>query len=193
MYIYNLDIIAPNPLFDEAKRVFNSGRCLEALELFKAAHEQNNTLYSMVHLAYVHRYLRHFEEARILWERAMDSQLRTIGEFHLDTLSSMANLAVTYKAMKRYEQAGELQERVIGLLSSVLGAEHPHTIDIMSDLAYTYIDLEQYDKAVALGEDVLDLCRRVPGSDYHPPTQESIDFLEYAMRFRRWAGKNKKV
>jgi CHAT domain-containing protein len=115
-------------------------------------------------------------EAARLFEKALQSLSRDVGERHPLTLASMNNLAVTYGALGRTAEQLALNEKVLRLITEILGDRHPDTLISMSNLAFTFGALGRTAEQLALNEKVLRLSTEILG-ERQPATLLSMNNL----------------
>lgn len=102
-------------------------------------------------------------QAVTLFEQAVQSFTRTVGERHPDTLTSMSNLANGYREVGRTAEALTLIERVLRLRTEILGERHQDTLISMNSLAVAYSALGRHAEALSLNEKVLRLGTEILG------------------------------
>ena len=110
--------------------------------------------------------------------RAMETNIRVLGEEHPDTLTSMANLTLTCLDQGCWKQAEELDVRVMETRKRVLGEEHP---DTMANLVSTYRDQGRWREAEELNVYVLKIRKNLLDEE-HPSTLSSIANLASTYR-----------
>ncbi|MEV8507541.1 FxSxx-COOH system tetratricopeptide repeat protein, partial [Actinoplanes sp. NPDC051475] len=138
--------------------------------------DDSTTLAATGLLAYAHRELGHYEQARRLDQDALDRRRRICGDDHPDTLTSAHNLAIDLRELGQYEQARRLDEDVLERRRRVLGNEHHNTLTSAGALAVDLRRLGEHEQARRLNEDVLGRLRRILGDD-HPDTLISASNL----------------
>ena len=116
------------------------------------------------------------QEARELFQRIANAQLRMHGEEHPDTLTSRNTLANISADLGDLAGARALQVRVLDARCRVLGEEHPDTLTTKNRLAETLFALGEIDTSRALQERVLEARRRVLGEE-HPDTLTTMSWL----------------
>jgi tetratricopeptide (TPR) repeat protein len=117
-----------------------------------------------------------YQEARVLREKVLETQRRTLGEEHPCTLRTMGNLATSYRKLGQIQKAAELGEEVLEASRGTLGGEHPDTLTTMGNLAISYRNLGQVHRAIALGEEALGASKKILG-DEHPNTLATMNNL----------------
>jgi len=127
-------------------------------------------------LAYAHRELGHYQQARNLHEDTLTRSRRLYGDDHPDTLASAHNLAIDLSGLGEHQQARELDEDTLARSRSLLGDEHPDTLNSANNLAADLRALGEHQQAHELDEDTLTRRRRTLGND-HPDTLKSANNL----------------
>jgi tetratricopeptide (TPR) repeat protein len=75
------------------------------------------------------------EEARPLYEEALQGLRETLGDRHPETLISINNMGLLLKDMGKLEEARPLFEEAVQGLRETLGDRHPETLNSISNLA----------------------------------------------------------
>ena len=127
-------------------------------------------------LAYAHRELGHYQQARKLNEDTLTRSRRLYGDDHRDTLASANNLAIDLRALGEYQQARQLNEDTLARRRRLLGDDHPDTFNSAHSLAINLSALGEHQQARQLDEDTLTRRRRLLGDD-HPNTLKSAHNL----------------
>jgi hypothetical protein len=99
-------------------------------EFFKVAvgEEDSHNMSQVGNLASIYREQDRLEEAEAWQLRVIGTEMRVLGEEHLETLVSMHNLAVLQKQCRRFEEALDLAPKCHQLMISSYGESHPRTI-----------------------------------------------------------------
>ncbi|MEU9875435.1 tetratricopeptide repeat protein [Streptomyces phaeochromogenes] len=121
-----------------------------------------------------------FSAARLLHERVLDSQSRTLGPQHPDTLTSRNHLANALFGMGEPAEAIRLLRQTLEDRNCVLGRAHPDTLISRHDLACALDGTGQHAEAVSLLRQTLADRVRVLGV-VHPHTLASRDSLGPAL------------
>ncbi|KAL6412772.1 hypothetical protein AUP68_03980 [Ilyonectria robusta] len=125
-------------------------------------------------------------DAEQYYVKAIQLQVRELGEENPSTLASMNNLASTYRYQGRWKEAEELEIQVLEARKRVLGEDHPSTLTSMNKLASTYRYQGRWKEAEELEIQVLEARKRVLGED-HPSTLASMNNLASTYRYQgRW-------
>ena len=75
------------------------------------------------------------EEARLLFEEAVQARKETLGHRHPSTLISISNLGLLLKAMGKPDEARPLYEEALQASKETLGDRHPSTLISIYNLA----------------------------------------------------------
>ncbi|MEK8109878.1 tetratricopeptide repeat protein [Micromonospora sp. M12] len=117
--------------------------------------DHETTLYASHLLAYAHRQLGQYQQARALDEDTLTRYRRTLGDDHPDTLSSANNLAIDLTELGQRDQARALDEDTLTRYRRTLGDDHPNTLSSANNVAGHLRKLGQHEQARALDEDTL--------------------------------------
>ncbi|MFF7771738.1 tetratricopeptide repeat protein [Streptomyces massasporeus] len=149
---------------------------LELLDPRSATHHRSalNTLAQVLERAGV------FSAARLLHERVLDFESRTLGPQHPDTLTSRNHLANALFGMGEPAEAIRLLRQTLEDRNRVLGPAHPDTLISRHDLACALDGTGQHAEAVSLLRQALADRGRVLGV-MHPHTLASRDSLGLAL------------
>jgi hypothetical protein len=88
------------------------------------------------------RYLQkraRYEQAALLFQRALAIYEQALGASHPDTASSLNHLALLYQDQGRYQEAEPLFQRALAICEQQLGPKHPRTATMLSVLARLYL------------------------------------------------------
>jgi tetratricopeptide (TPR) repeat protein len=81
-----------------------------------------------------------YDEAVILYRRALEWHEKELGVRHPHTLTSVSNLALVFWDQGKYEEAEKLNRRALEGYEKELGVRHPHTLSsvyCLADLLHT--------------------------------------------------------
>ena len=106
-----------------------------------------STLISVNNLAGLYSNLGDYEQAKRLYERALQSREQTLGADHPKTLTSVGNLGFIYRKLQDNERAEPLYRRALEAKERTLGVAHPRTITSVNNLAWLNLDLGRADEA----------------------------------------------
>ena len=169
-------------LLDAGKVSQDFGDLPLATELLQASHkrfsacfgaEHPATLMVMNQLASALHARGDIDEARVLYEKALEVRRRVLGDEHPDTLESTNNLALTLWDQGDLDGARAMQEKALELSRRILGEEHTYTLTSMDNLALILWSQGDLARARALQEHVLAKYREVLG-EQHPDTLRSM-------------------
>jgi hypothetical protein len=113
-----------------------------------------------------------YSKAEALYDEALQTRKKVLGDEHPDTLTSINGLATLYCAQGRYSEAESLYNETLMLRKKVLGWEHPDTLTSMNDFAALYWEQGRYTEAEHLFEKTLRLREKVLGRE-HPNTLDT--------------------
>ena len=139
------------------------------------------TLAASTLLAYAHRQLGHYQQARDLDEDSLAHRRRTLGDDHPDTLASATRLANDLRALGEHQQARQLDEDTLIRHRRLHGNDHPDTLGSANNLANDLAGLGEHQQARQLYEDTLASYRRILGDD-HPDTLNAARNLAINLR-----------
>jgi CHAT domain-containing protein/Tfp pilus assembly protein PilF len=138
--------------------------------------EHQDTLLSMLILAYIYQSQGRYTEAEPLYRRELEASEHMFGPEDPSTLISLNNLAKIYSFQGRYAEAEPLYLRALEAQERTLGPEHPDTLVSMSNLAGLYSDQDRYDEAETLYLRDLEASERTLGTE-HPHTLTGVHNL----------------
>ncbi|MFJ6836432.1 tetratricopeptide repeat protein [Streptomyces sp. NPDC091209] len=121
-----------------------------------------------------------FSAARLVHERVLDFESRTLGSEHPDTLTSRNHLANALFGMGEPAESIRLLRQTLEDRNRVLGPAHPDTLISRHDLACALDGTGQHAEAVSLLRQTLADRARVLGV-MHPHTLASRDSLGLAL------------
>lgn len=131
--------------------------------------------------AYRHRAVAVYNEARSLYERALEIAERALGPEHPSTTAALNNLALLLQAQGDLAGARPLCERALAIREKVLGPEHPDTATTLSNLALLLHEMTDFAVAQRLCERALAIREKVLGPE-HPDTAVSLVNLAGLLR-----------
>jgi tetratricopeptide (TPR) repeat protein len=117
-----------------------------------------------------------YQQARVLFERALAIREVCLGTDHPDTAWSLTNLALVLRDQGNLDHARTLHERSLAIRRRVLGNDHPDTAWSLNNLAALLADQGDLDQARSLHEQALAIREACLGSD-HPDTAQSVHSL----------------
>jgi tetratricopeptide (TPR) repeat protein len=126
--------------------------------------------------------LRRYDEAKIMYQRAVEGKKRTLGAEHLDTLTSMLNLAIVYDSQGHWIDAERLLKQILEVASKKdWEAGRSLTLSTLTTLATTYRNLGRYTEAADSELQILEAREAQLGPDY-PTTLTVKGNLAYTYR-----------
>ena len=96
----------------------------------------SRALAKLLHSVAVIRYKRNIGDPRPLFDRALEIQVRLLGETHANTLATMMNLAELLAGHDDPEEAERMYRTVLKTRNERLGADHELTIGTREKLAF---------------------------------------------------------
>jgi tetratricopeptide (TPR) repeat protein len=127
-----------------------------------------------------------YNEAAVLYKRALEGKEEKLGEGHLDTLMSVTMLASVLFHQGKYNEAEELYQGVREGYNRELGVHHPRTLNVVNNLASTYRCQGRCKEAEELDVQLLEMRKRVLGEE-HQDTLISMGNLALTyMKQGRW-------
>ncbi|MCG8459962.1 MAG: tetratricopeptide repeat protein, partial [Holophagales bacterium] len=120
--------------------------------------------------------LGRFEEARPLFEEALDLRRSALGASHPDVAASLANLAFVERARGELEEAESLLLRAIPIQERTLEPDHPHLAASLANLGELYRARGEPSRAEPYLARAIDLQERRLGAD-HPDLANSLNNL----------------
>src|SRR5262249_7322493 len=94
------------------------------------------------------QYQRKYAEAGFLYQKALDSSRRVLGEDHLDTASGYTNVAVNLSAQGNEAEAEPMFRKALEISRKVLGEDHPETAQSYRNLAISLKAQGKYQPAL---------------------------------------------
>jgi serine/threonine protein kinase/tetratricopeptide (TPR) repeat protein len=135
--------------------------------------EHDDTLHTMIQLAWCREMELQFEPAEPLYAEALAILRRTRGESHPLTLYAKSAIAVLYNKTDRLDAAEPLFREVLTTRRTTLGNEHPLTLQSAGHLGSLLLQKQDYAGAEPLLAKSLETQRRVL-TESHASTIESI-------------------
>jgi len=119
-----------------------------------------------------------YEQAELLYQRALCIGEQTLGAEHPQVAQSLNGLAILYATQGNYGQAESLYQRALRIGEQALGAEHPQVARPIHNLALLYIDQGKYEQAEPLLQRALHIWERIWGPE-HPLMAYPLNSLAY--------------
>jgi eukaryotic-like serine/threonine-protein kinase len=117
-----------------------------------------------------------YEDAKILFERALAIREKTLGPEHPSVAGNLNNLAGVLYATGAYEDARIVFERALAIREEALGPEHPEVATSLNNLALVHHATGAYEDAKALQERALTIEEKTLGPE-HPEVATSLNNL----------------
>jgi tetratricopeptide (TPR) repeat protein len=115
-----------------------------------------------------------YAEAEPLYRRALDIELRKLGEKNAMTAAAMHNLAQTLVNLDKQEEAEQYYRRSLAAKRAVLGDAHPSvTIGLNNLSLFLALNRGQVDEGLAMAREALSLDRKIFG-DRHTYVAEGL-------------------
>src|SRR5699024_10980466 len=78
--------------------------------------------------------VRHFEEAEMSLNRALEIRSKTLGENHPDYAATLVNLARVYRVSRRTGEALNVYQRALPILEHRLGADDSLVAEVRTEM-----------------------------------------------------------
>jgi Tfp pilus assembly protein PilF len=117
-----------------------------------------------------------YEEAEMMYRRALEAQGKVLGFEHPNTLISVNDLGLVLSNQGKYEEAEAMHRRALEAQEKVLGREHPHTLTSVGNLGTVLSSQGKYEEAEAMHRRALERCEKMLGHE-HPHTPTSVSNL----------------
>ena len=133
-----------------------------------------------------------YDEAERLYRRALDIEVRQLGENHPLTAAQMQNLANTVQMRGNLEEAERLYRRSLAAKRKALGNAHPSVTISLNNLAFFLArDRDQLDEAEGLVREAIALDRQIFG-ERHSYMAEGLSNLGTILKMKgEFAGAEK--
>ncbi len=106
-----------------------------------------------------------YEQAEMLYLRAISIQKQVLGEAHPDLALALTGLANTHHQQGKYQEVEVFYQEAISLTEASLGAEHQQLVLPLLGLAFFYQETNQYKKAEAMYRRALGVCTQASGKE----------------------------
>jgi hypothetical protein len=113
------------------------------------------------------------DEARALFDEALETRRRVFGHDHPDTIGSMSNLAVLLRRTGELEQAEELSRATVESARNALPPGHPELGSYLLEHGRTIHQMERFDQAASLVIESHEIVESSLGTE-HPLTLSII-------------------
>ncbi len=151
------ELLEPNELEKQAKRLMDEGKYSEALPLRKKVltifenefgPDHPDVAWCLNNLAMTHSSMSNHENALPLKIRALEIYEKILGKEHPYTSIASNNLAVTYFNLAQFDKALIFQLRALAIDEKSIESEYLVTAAYLGNIALTYLKLAQFDKAL---------------------------------------------
>ena len=143
--------------------------------------EHPNTASSLHKLAGLLEDRTDYDEALVVYERALEIRETALGPNHPRTADTLNNLGHLCDAQGAYEDARRHHERALRIREAALGPEHPKTAQSLNNLGLEYKALGDYERARPLLERALRIRESVLGSE-HRDVAVSLNNLAFLLK-----------
>ncbi len=127
-------------------------------------------------MAIVEEQLGAYERSESLYQRALETLRRVLGEHHRDVAKILSNLAELRLTTGRINDAENLHCQALEIKRRALGEEHPSYATSLHNLAGVYLVAGSYEKALTYATKALEVKGRVLGDD-HPEVVAGHDLV----------------
>lgn len=136
------------------------------------------TMKALQSLGTLYRTHHRYDDARICFQEALDTQCEVLGAAHNDTLQTMSAFAGLKMATGEIEDANAMYRRAQGiyLQTDGLGNRHPDFLTLLSNWGVQLVNHERLEEAGPLLHDAFQGRLEVLG-EAHPDTQSSLENL----------------
>ena len=163
--------VACNTLVISLLREALAAQARASLERLPAAERGTSVLISNLGLLLMK--MGKLEEARPLYEEALQASRETLGNRHPNTLRSIGNMGLLLMDMGKLEEARPLLEEALQAKRETLGERHPSTLVSIGIMGLLLKQMGKLEEARPLSEEALQAQRETLG-DRHPGTLISI-------------------
>ncbi len=140
----------------------------KGFELFQYVYDTQERVWGEVNsetlnsLALFYQSAGRYSDAEAMYERALDKDLKALGNDHPDTLVVMFNMGILFEETNRFEEAegilGEASERQI----DALGIGHPRTLGTLVALGRVKASQGYFEEAEEILADAVDRIQELP-------------------------------
>jgi tetratricopeptide (TPR) repeat protein len=107
------------------------------------------------------------EAATVAFNEALEMQIKTLGEDHLEVGKTLHNIGVCHRHNDDWDAALDFYMRAYEILENYLGQDHLDTVRTLHNIGGVYRRQREYAKAMECFKEVLHVRRKVLGDD-HP-------------------------
>ncbi|MDP2897088.1 MAG: protein kinase [bacterium] len=113
----------------------------------------------------IYMFLDRFEAAEKHFRRAMEINIRVLGEEHPDSIESMAWTWLTVVRLGKAVEHEAIVRRLLNARRRVLGESHPYTLLAMKNLAVTLDAKRDFDGAAEIAGRIVEIRRKAYGEE----------------------------
>jgi tetratricopeptide (TPR) repeat protein len=113
----------------------------------------------------IYLFLDRFEAAEKHFRRAMEINIKVLGEEHPDSIESMGWMVITVSRLGKREEQEATIRRVLNIRRRVLGVSHPDTLRSMGDLGTALWIKEDLDGADEIARQIVEIRRKAYGEE----------------------------
>ncbi|KAJ5765936.1 hypothetical protein N7520_005495 [Penicillium odoratum] len=117
-----------------------------------------------------------YEEAEVMYRRALEAQEKVLGREHPDTLTTVSRLGLVLSNQGKYGDAEAMHRRCVEGSEKVLGCEHPDTLINFGNLGNVLSSQGKFEAAKAMYRRALEAQSKMLGRE-HPHTLTSVSRL----------------
>ena len=165
----------------------------DVLIIYNSLYEGTHTHIALAKksLADVYRDKKDYLKAEDLYEKALATLHKAVGDNHPLRRPILQEQAVMYTRMGNHEKAEPLLREVLVLLESVLQEDHPRIANARKELGACLIFLREYDEAENLLLKSLETYIDINSGDYEPQKKQVLEQLAelYEMQGKDFQGK----
>ncbi len=110
-----------------------------------------------------------YDAAKPLFERALETRRRVLGEEHPDTLVSIGNVGAVLQKLGKLDLATTYDQEALEKSRRALGGDHPTTLEAVCNMGSVLKERGKPNEALPLLREALEGRRRLLGED-HPDT-----------------------
>ena len=124
-------------------------------------------------LAWEHRAIGDYEQARVLFERSLAVTEKALGPQHFEVATTLNDMADLFQEMGDDARALALCRRALAIRQKAFGPEHADVMDSLSSLAQILNDLGNPREALEACQRGLAIAQKTPDSD-HPLVADNL-------------------
>jgi CHAT domain-containing protein/tetratricopeptide (TPR) repeat protein len=149
-----------------------------ALEIYRAVGGADHSNYAnaLNNLAFLHRVMGYYDEARQEYSQALDILRRTAGERHPDYAQTLNNMGAPCRVTGDYAAAERHYQRALVIFRETVGDAHPLFAGTLNNIAELQRETGNYSAAEPLYLQALEVRRAAFGEE-HPDVATSLNNL----------------